>query len=312
MRAFRLLAAALTVVGMSAPMLQPVAAGAEQRALPRRIDLPRGWQPEGITTDGTSLYVGSLKNGAIWKADPSTGDGRVLAAGKRGRSAAGVDFDRRRNVLWVAGATTGVIRAQNARTGKVIASYSFGKGRFLNDLTVTRRAVYATDSFSSELAVIPLPRSGRVPPARRARTLTLSGDFKPVANQFNLNGIVHRNGWLLAVQSANGQLFRINPGTGTTTRVAVTKARLLNGDGLELQGDTLYVVRNMNNRVVALDLNRRLTAAAGLAVLTHRSLDVPATAAVARGALWAVNARFEITKPTKRTPYWITRLPLAR
>jgi sugar lactone lactonase YvrE len=215
-------------------------------------------------------------------------------------------------VLWVAGATTGVIRAQNARTGKVIASYSFGKGRFLNDLTVTRRAVYATDSFSSELAVIPLPRSGRVPPAGRARTLTLSGDFKPVANQFNLNGIVHRRGWLLAVQSVNGQLFRINPGTGRTTRVAVTKARLLNGDGLELRGDTLYVVRNMNNRVVALDLNRRLTAAAGLAVLTHRSLDVPATAAVAQGALWAVNARFEITKPTKRTPYWITRLPLAR
>src|SRR5262245_39624761 len=30
-----------------------------------RIPLPNGWQPEGITSDGDTLYVGSLVNGAI-------------------------------------------------------------------------------------------------------------------------------------------------------------------------------------------------------------------------------------------------------
>lgn len=314
MKAFRLFAAALAVVGMSAPLLQPATAEEGQRALPRRIELPRGWQPEGITTDGTSLYVGSIKNGAIWKADPGTGNGNVVAPGKKGRVAIGVDFDGKRGLLWVAGGPTGVVRAHNARTGKIVASYSFGSGRFLNDLTVTRQAVYATDSKSKQLAVVPLPDSGRLPPAGRARTLALTGDFQLVTgpNAFNLNGIVHDRGWLLAVQTVNGRLFRINPRTGRTVRVAVTGASLANGDGLERQGDTLYVVRNQNNKVVALDLGARLKSAKRIAVLTHRSLDVPATVAAARGALWAVNARFEITKPTRRTPYWITRLPLAR
>ena len=32
-----------------------------------RIPLPNGWQPEGITSDGDTLYVGSLVNGAIWR-----------------------------------------------------------------------------------------------------------------------------------------------------------------------------------------------------------------------------------------------------
>ncbi len=33
---------------------------AAQDAGPDRIDLPAGWAPEGITTDGTTLYAGSL------------------------------------------------------------------------------------------------------------------------------------------------------------------------------------------------------------------------------------------------------------
>ena len=38
-------------------------------------------------------------------------------------------------------------------------------------------------------------------------------------------------------------------------------------------------------------------------------LDVPTTIALARGSLWAVNARFT-TPPTPTTPYWITRVDL--
>jgi hypothetical protein len=48
---------------------------------PNRINLPDGWQPEGITTDGKALYAGSLANGAIFKASPRTGVGMVLSPG---------------------------------------------------------------------------------------------------------------------------------------------------------------------------------------------------------------------------------------
>ena len=41
--------------------------------------------------------------------------------------------------------------------------------------------------------------------------------------------------------------------------------------------------------------------------LTSDGFDVPTTAALARGSLWVVNARFGTT-PTPRTPYWITRV----
>ena len=36
------------------------AAPATANPFPDTIDLPDGWQPEGITSNGTTLYVGSL------------------------------------------------------------------------------------------------------------------------------------------------------------------------------------------------------------------------------------------------------------
>jgi sugar lactone lactonase YvrE len=309
MRTPRLLAAGLAAVTLVAGTTVPAASSSQ--TLPRRIDLPRGWQPEGITTDGTRLYVGSLKNGGLWVVNPATGRKRVLSPGAKGRLGVGVDYDRRRDLLWVAGGPTGVVRAHDADTGRIRARYDFGDGRFINDLAVTRYAVYATDSMSSQLAVVPLPRDvDRLAPKAKARTLDLTGDFQPVPDEFNLNGIENHAGWLLAVQSVNGRLFRINPRTGATLRVDVAGARLTNGDGLELRGETLYVVRNFNNLVVALQLDERLTSAERVAGRRHRSLDVPTTAAVAHRALWAVNARFG-TDPTPRTAYWITRLRLA-
>ena len=57
--------------------LSPVAASAHDFV--DRIDLPDGWRPEGITTDGQNLFVGSLANGAILRADPRTGDTEIIA-----------------------------------------------------------------------------------------------------------------------------------------------------------------------------------------------------------------------------------------
>jgi len=284
-------------------------AGAAPGDLPRKIQVPRGWQPEGITTNGRSLFVGSLKDGGIWRVNLTSGDREVLHTGKQGRVAVGIDYDRRRKLIWVAGGPTGIVRAHNARTGRIVKRYDFGDGRFLNDLTVTKRGVFVTDSMSDELAVVPLSRrADGLPPRSAARTITLEGDFELVPNEFNLNGIERYQGRLLAVQSVNGNLYRINPRTGRARLVDVSGARLVNGDGLEREGKVLYVVRNSNNRVVALRLSAG-PEARRIAVLEHRSLDVPTTAAAARGVLWAVNARFGTT-PTNRTRYWITRLPL--
>ena len=47
---------------------------------PDQIDLPDGFFPEGIESGrGTSVFVGSLIDGAIWRGDLRTGSGAVLA-----------------------------------------------------------------------------------------------------------------------------------------------------------------------------------------------------------------------------------------
>jgi hypothetical protein len=54
---------------------------------PARIDLPNGFFPEGIERGhGTSFFVGSLLDGAIWRGDFRTGTGALLAAGAPGRA----------------------------------------------------------------------------------------------------------------------------------------------------------------------------------------------------------------------------------
>ena len=82
------------------------------------------------------------------------------------------------------------------------------------------------------------------------------------------------------------------------------------GDGLELSGKTLYVVRNFANTVAVLTMRAGLTEAELVGEFTAEDfeLDIPTTGTLTQGALWVVNARFSTT-PTLDTPYWITRLP---
>lgn len=277
---------------------------------PDTIDLPNGWQPEGITTDGKSLYVGSLVDGAILKVNSKSGASTLLAEGAEGRVAVGVDYDKRRDLLWIAGGPTNEVRAQDADTGKVVATYAFPSetARFFNDIVVTREGVFVTDSSNQELAVIPLKHGGHdgLPSADKAFTLPLTGDLV-YTEGFNLNGIVADHHSLLAVQSNTGLLFRIDPKSGDTEQVDLGGYLVTNGDGLELDGSRLFVVRNQDNLVAVVKLKHHGERGKVVKEVTDDDLDVPSTAAFARGSLWAVNARFNTT-PEADTPYWIARL----
>ena len=298
------------VMGLSLVLAPAVAAHGPNgpHRLPSKIDLPDGWQPEGITAGrGATFYVGSIAGGAIWKGNFRTGNGKVLVPGVAGQVAAGVDYDWRKGRIWVAGGPTGDVRVYT-RSGKLLQTYHFAATpTFLNDLVVTRWGVYVTDSINQQLDVIPLGRHGKLPTPDKAYSLPLTGDIHYVAG-FNANGIVARSGWLILVQSNTGLLFRVNPKTGVAREIDLGGYSVLNGDGLELHGRTLYVVRNQSNLVAVFRLGRRLKSARLLGELTSTGLDVPTTAAFSLGRLWVVNARFS-TPPTPTTPYWITRLP---
>ncbi len=281
---------------------------AEGDTLPTRIDLPAGWQPEGITAGrGSTVYVGSLANGAIYQADVRTGKGFVLVPGVSGRVAVGVDYDRRDDRLWVAGGATGTVRVYAAKDGALLQTYQFADPGFLNDLVVTGRAVYVTDSSRRQLDVVPLGADGALPAASAATTLPLTGAFQVVPNAINLNGIVAMGRTLVSVSTVSGILYAIDPATGATAAVDVTGGPLLNGDGLELVGRTLFVSRNQDDLIVAVRFTGRNRARV-VHTTTSSELVVPSTIAFQAGFLWAVNARFNTT-PTPTTPYWVTRLP---
>jgi sugar lactone lactonase YvrE len=285
----------LVLLVMAAVVVAPATAGAA--TFPDTIRLPDGFQPEGIAAGrGTSLYVGSIPTGAIWKGDARTGRGEVLVEGREGRSAIGIKVDKR-NRLFVAGGATGQAFVYHAGTGADLASYQLAPAdaaeTFVNDVVVTRRAAWFTDSRNPQLYALPLGGHGSLPDQDEVRTLPLTGDLVYEEGN-NLNGIVAASDGrvLLSVQTNTGKLFRINPRTGDTREVDLGGASLEAGDGMLLAGRVLFVVQNRLNQVAVVVLSRSLDRGRVVATLTDDDFDVPTTIAFQAGRLYAVNARF--------------------
>jgi hypothetical protein len=289
-------AAALLALCLTAPALAA--------PFPSEIPLPGGYQPEGITAGtGTTAYVGSLADGAIVSVNVRTGSVDPFAAGATGRVTAGLDYEDGAHRLWAAGGPTGEVRAYDTRTGEILETYSVTAG-FLNDVVVTEDAVYVTDSLIAQLIVIPLPDDGSLPDPADALTLPLTGDLVYL-DGFNANGIVASDGWLILVQSNTGLLFRVDPTTGATDTIDLGGASVSFGDGLELVGSTLYVVRNQLGEILEIRLADDLLSGTVVDTLEPEGVDVPTTAAFIAGRLWLVNARFN-TAPAPDTAYWLT------
>jgi sugar lactone lactonase YvrE len=275
-----------------------------QSAFPEKISLPNGFAPEGIEIAlGNTFYVGSVQTGAIYTGNLRTGAGRILVQGAttpNTRGATGIEYDRGR--LWVAGAGHGTARVYRARTGALLREYQLATppGTFINDVVVTKKAAFFTDSQRPVLYRIALSKNG-APGA--LTTIPLTGDYQHVAGQFNLNGIVATASGktLIAVQSVAKKLFLINPSTGATKTIDIGNYDLANGDGLLLQGRTLYVVQNRSNKVAVFRLSTDLTRASFVRAITDADFDVPTTIDRAGKRLYVVNARFGTATPTDQS-----------
>ena len=285
-----LTAAAVTFSGGSS--------AAQQKPFPEVIQLPRGFQPEGIEVGKrTTFYVGSVANGAIYRGNLRTGLGTILVPGEAGKAATGIELDNR-NRLWVAGAGTGKAYIYNVQTGALIRTYTFATSdTFINNVVVTRAGAYFTDSRKAVLYHVPVGDGGAL--GATARTIAVTGDFV-LAPGFNLNGIdATANGQtLIAVQSNTGKLFRIDPVSGIAREISLGAESVPNGDGILLKGKTLYVVQNQLNRVAVIALAPNLGSGRLLARLADPDFSVPTTIDDHGKRLWAVNARFGTPNPS--------------
>jgi hypothetical protein len=307
------LASALASVALSA---LPVAAQAESPApmaespMPMtadRVELPLGWQPEGVATLNGQILVGSLADGAIYRIDPATHEGDILVPGTEGAVAVGIEADEPNGRFWVAGGNTGEVRVYAGDSGDLLETYAF-EGGFLNDVAFTGNAVIVTDSNVQQVGLIPLAADGSLPPPEEATTLPITGDLV-YQDGFNANGIVAtEDGEVIIVQSVTGGLFSLDPATGVSTAIDTGGADLTAGDGMHLDGSTLRVARNQAEIITTLELDESGGSARLISEATSEGLDIPTTLTLAGDDLWIANARFG-TEATPETEYWLSIWP---
>jgi sugar lactone lactonase YvrE len=298
----------LAVVAFAA-VLAPATTPASARPLLDTLALPNGFQPEGIAIGSTPYaYFGSRASGDIIRIDLASGARKLISRGP-GTPSLGMKLDRAGR-LFVAGGTGGDARVVDARTGKVLAGLKLATAAtsFVNDVILTPRAAYFTDSANPVLYRVALDTKGRAPEQSDVRRIPLTGAIRYGAGN-NANGIVRTpdGSALLIVQSNTGKLFRV-AANGVTTELRVGEA-LTNGDGLLSIGQTLFVAQNRLNRVSVLTTSADGRQARVVSRITDSGFDTPTTIALHDGRLYLPNARFT-TPPTTSTRYTAVSLPL--
>ena len=289
----------LAAAAAAGVLVNPEHASAHHADLfPTLIPLPDNWLPEGIAIGSLPFaYFGSRADGSIFRANLVTGEGRRLPVPGPGTPSVGLKIDNRGR-LFVAGGNAGNGRVVSAMTGEILASYQFTTATsFVNDVVLTPKAAYFTDSRQSALYVVRIGHGGRL--AATHETLTLSGDIviDPAVN--NANGIARTPDGraLVIVQSNTGLLFRVDPDTGVTTTVDLGGELMTNGDGLLQEGHTLYAVQNRLNTVVAMDFAADGGRARVRTKVTDPNFNVPTTVASFGNRLYLPNAKFGANPP---------------
>jgi hypothetical protein len=301
----------LTAAALAAAIAVPAVAGGK----PDVIELPRNFNPEGIATaKHDTFFVGSRVTGAIYRGSLRSGDGDILVEGGPevmgdDRAATGLKVDRRGR-LFVSGADSKHIRVYDARSGDELADYFAGADAgFINDVIVTRRGAYFTDSNNPWLYFIPFERRGELGELER---IPLGGDYVNDAG-FNANGIeaAHGGRSLIVVKSNTGELFDVDARSGVADRIEVSggDGELVNADGILLKGRKLYVVENRDDPdpaaegvgvISVVKLRRDLGSGRIVRTIHDELFQVPTTIARSGGRKYVVNAKFGLPNPEGR------------
>ncbi|MFB7917118.1 superoxide dismutase [Streptomyces sp. NPDC056061] len=310
---FRRLVISMVAVATAALGVTGPAHASDRTAVPEApttLRLPDGFRPDGIAirSDEHRAYFGSLNDGAIYQVDLSTGEGSTLSTGTGGM-ATGMKAGAG-HLLYVAGGSMGDGRIVDSTNGTVLADYELAADTgFINDVLVTRDAVWFTDSFNPVLYELPLHADGSLPLQSELVTLPLTGDLQ-YADGFNVSGIASTpdGKGLIIAQISTGKLFEVNPLSGVTRTVDTGVEALTNPDGMLLVDHTLYVAENRKNEVASLQLDDHGLRAETVLRTTDARFDIPTRIAADGDRLYLPNAR-TTTTPTPTTPYTAVAIP---
>ncbi|OZE96611.1 superoxide dismutase [Rhodococcoides fascians] len=270
--------------------------------------------PEGIAADDETFYVTSTGDGTVFRGTLGTPELQVfLPGGADGRTAAagldvsdGDDNDDNNdndvddvNRLVIAGGPTGKVWVYDSVSGSLVGTFTNGLGEdatFLNDVAIADNGdVFVTDSRSPALFRIP---AVQVRDGAQDGPLETFVDFDGTPFQygegFNANGIVEVDDDALVVaQSSTGNLYRVDGRSKEVTQVDLGGRTLVNADGLELDDDTLYVVRNRDGLISRVELSDDGRSGRVVGEITDGSFAYPTTVAVTDDRLLVVNSQFD-------------------
>ena len=165
------------VILLALPILSASAGGP---AFPKIVPALDGAPPEGFTIGkGHTAYNGSI-DGSIYKMNLRNGQGEILVPAEPGFDVfagdcykLGMRVDPRSNYLFVAGCINGDAYVYDADSGEEIMKYQLTPQYegVINDIAITRDAVYFTDFGKPFIYRLPLSKNGyRNSPDRRFRS----------------------------------------------------------------------------------------------------------------------------------------------
>ncbi len=273
---------------------------------PDVIPLPDGFQPEGIVIGPNhTFFVGSLNSGRIYRGDLQTGAGDIIIEPSLPAQALGLAVDKRNNYLFVAGGFTGTGSVYNYVTGELEQEFTFAQPgtALINDVTVTREAVYFTNSFSPVLYKIPFCKKGEF---GEPITLPLNGfsmeQSLPESQRLGAfsNGIdaTPSGKKLIIANTDRGELYLVNPGTGASSLIDLGGVILPFADGILLEGKTLYVVQNFMNQVSVITLSDDFLSGTLEKTINDPKFVVPTTIGGFGNHLYVLNSHFNTAPPT--------------
>lgn len=272
--------------------------------------------PEGIAyhEESNTFFVGSAGEGTIFRGDVESGEVTTfIEAGERGPfTTLGLKVDDQ-NQLWIAGGSSGqvfVYDIESAGQTRTIATPE-AEATFLNDLIVASSGdVYVTDSTRPVLFKV----TGDADTAEPWLDFT-GTTFEYQEEGPNANGIevTPDDEYLLVVQMNTGQLYRIEVASKEVTEVDLGGETLANGDGLVLDGQTLYVVlQQPDNEVVVVEMADDFASGTVTSRIQDESLAAPATAIKVDDRLLVVNTQFNAMQSEEgpELPFTVTSIPL--
>ncbi|WP_158840700.1 hypothetical protein [Saccharothrix deserti] len=300
-RVLRRAAVPLLTLGLLVGSVTPATATGTATRPDQVIVLPGATSAEGIAAGiGSTFYAGDLFTGDIFRGDIRRGTATLFIDAPDGRMAAGMKVDVRHGLLFVAGGPTGQAYVYNIHTRAPVATLQLTAAGLINDVVITRRGAWFTDSTQAKLFFVPIAVHGAL---GAVHTLDLTGPAADISGDFNLNGIQATAGGrtLIVAHTANARLYTVDPATGASA--LIEGVEVPNVDGIVLQGRRLWAVRNFDNRIDRFQLSGDLGHGTLEKVITSPFFGVPATAALFGSRLAAVNAHFDTGFPPTSPTY---------